>query len=355
MVLIRLARLGFCLLAAVLVAGCQLGGSPIEQRDGYFTWVDEQGQVRYSRIPEGEPADPRPAGPKTTGEAGLPGLSEKRKSGEPDSASKLAEVGDYTPDDYPDGEELAQDGFVRPGQRQPYFTWLDADGIVRVSYFTPDTRTERERNPDVAPLNLTPASVYLPDQQTGQVEPVEGYDPEAFAVLGIERETDNYLSVFARSCCEGLSNRSYQHWQDGREFGVRLSEDSPVYEFSSGESVFQLVALPSGAFTHGFVMRLRSYAQKGVFVPTLAFLDRDFRPVRLVTDLVMDYYPETWRKRGYLEAWVPVFPGQGERWLLVLTRSEDLQGQTVYESAHGPRAIPHSGYGELGLTTFEEE
>lgn len=351
MVLMRSVRLAGCALAVALSTGCQLGGTPIEQRDGYFTWVDEQGQVRYSRIPETESESESPESEDVAETAGLP---PKRALGEPDAASKLEEAGDYTTENYPDGEELARDGFIRPGQRQPYYTWRDADGIVRVSYYKPDTRTERQRNPDMAPLNLTPASVYLPRQESGEAEPVAGHDPDAFAVLGIEREPENVLTTFAGNCCEALSNKEFEHWQEGREFGVRITEDSPVYDFSSGESAFQLVALPSGEFTHGFVTRLRSYAHKGVFVPTLAFLDRDFRPVRLITDLVMDYYPETWRKRGYLEAWVPVFPGQGERWLLVLTRSEDLRAQTVYDADHGPVAIPHVPYGELGLTTFEE-
>jgi hypothetical protein len=73
-----------------------------------------------------------------------------------------------------------------------------------------------------------------------------------------------------------------------------------------------------------------------------------------VTDLVMDYSPETWRRRGYLEAWVPVFPGQGERWLLLYTREQDLQAQTVVETRQGPKAIPHVRFGEFGIATFED-
>jgi len=307
------ARLGGIVLAVVLLAGCQVGGAPIDEHDGYFSWVDEQGQVRYSRIP-----------------------------------------GEFTEEHYPDGDQLAQDGFIRPGQRQPYYTWRDAEGIVRVSYYTPDTRSERESKPDQPPVNLTPASVYLPAQELSQAQPVEGHDPDAFAVLGIESTPQNLLSSFASDCCAGLSNRDQQPWHDGREFGISIPEDAERYPFSTGDSRFQLVALPSGAFAHGFVMRLRSYARAGVFVPSLAFLDGDFQPVRLVIDLVMDYHPETWRRLGYLEAWVPVFPGEGERWLLVFTREGDLHGQTVYDAGHGPVVIPHMPHGELGLTRFDE-
>lgn len=346
------AGLAVCLLAGLLLAGCQASGTApgagAEQREGYFTWVDEQGRVRYSRIPEAT-SDSDDKQPETS----TAKASVQPEANEPSKARKLEDAGDYTPENYPDGEALARDGFIRPGQRQPYFTWRDAEGNVRVSYYKPDFRSERERNPDQAPLNLTPASVYLPEAETAVAEPVEGHDPDAFAVLGIEASPENRLSEFASSCCEELANRDYQQWQEGREFGVRLTEDSGRYSFSSGESPFALIALPEQGLP-GFVMRLRSYEHGGVFVPSLAFLDKAFRPVRLVTDLVMDYHPETWRKRGYLEAWVPVLPGEGERWLLVYTRDEDLAAQTVHENGQGPRAIPHISHGELGVATFEE-
>jgi hypothetical protein len=103
-----------------------------------------------------------------------------------------------------------------------------------------------------------------------------------------------------------------------------------------------------------FVARLRSYDHNGLVIPSLAFLDQDLRPIRLVTDLVMDYSPETWRRRGYLEAWVPVFPGRGERWLMLYTREQDLQAQTVVETKQGPKAIPHVRFGEFGIATFED-
>lgn len=68
----------------------------------------------------------------------------------------------------------------------------------------------------------------------------------------------------------------------------------------------------------------------------------------------MNYEPENWRRRGYLESWVPVFPGQGERWLVIFTRPQDLAGQTVLESGDALKVIPHIETGEIGVTILDE-
>ncbi|WP_303289307.1 MalM family protein [Marinobacter sp. SS5-14b] len=348
MALTRFARLPLWLLATTLLAGCQVGGGGTgaqSDREGYFTWVDEQGRVRYTRIPESDKAGPDTQSGPASSSVGDPGAG---------GSGNLLDDAEYNTENYPDGEALARKGFIRPGQRQPYFTWLDAEGNVRVSYYTPNFDSGSNSSADGAPLELTPASVYLPSESAAPMEPVEGYDPDAFAILGIEQAPPSGLQQFSAYCCEALSSRSYQEWQEGTEFGVGFDDDTPRHVFSTGESPFQLIALPSGVFRSGFVMRLRSYDHKGAFIPSLAFLDREFRPVRVVTDMVMAYTPENWRRRGFLEAWVPAFPGQGERWLLVYTREEDLEGQTVIESAQGPRAIKHTAAGELGIATFEQ-
>ena len=331
-------------LAVSVLAGCQFGGgkSHVAEREGYFTWVDEEGRVRYTRIPESEAPEKNPQKVEPSDTA----------ANDPFLASTPPSEDDFNPENYPDGEALADKGFVRDGQRQPYFTWLDAEGNVRVSYYTPDLDSQNT-GARSSPINLTPASVHLPSQSVGKVEPVEGYDPNAFAILGIEQKPASEFGEFVEYCCEGLANKDYQNWIEGSEFGVQMDDDTPRHRFSSGESAFQLIALPLSVANSGFVMRLRAYDHHGVFVPSLAFLDREFQVVRMVTDLVMDYTPENWHRRGYLEAWVPAFPGQGERWLVIFTRSQDVQAQTVISTNSGPQAIPHTGTGELGIATFE--
>ncbi|MBJ6137564.1 MalM family protein [Marinobacter litoralis] len=343
MTLARAKALSLLFVVVTVLTGCQFSGgnAHVGDREGYFTWVDEQGRVRYTRIPDSDT-------PEESGDNAEP---ERVESQDPFVASTPPSDDDFTVENYPDGEALADHGFVRDGQRQPYFTWLDAQGNVRVSYYTPDF--EGRPKSQASPISLTPASVHLPSQSVGEIEPVEGYDPNAFAILGIEPKQTSEFDEFAEHCCKALANKDYQNWVEGSEFGVQMDSDTPRHQFSSGESPYHLIALPLSVSKSGFVMRLRAYDHHGVFVPSLAFLDREFKVVRLVTDLVMGYTPENWHRRGYLEAWVPAFPNRGERWLVLHTRSQDTQDQTVITTDAGPKAIAHTQKGELGIATFE--
>ncbi|QSP93567.1 hypothetical protein LPB19_10090 [Marinobacter salinisoli] len=337
-------KAGLAPFIGILLSGCQLGGAPVAEQDGYFTWVDEMGRVQYSRIVK----DP---------DTGADAIDESTTAhGTESSSQSLDEETEYTLENYPDGNQLERDGYIRPGEPLPYFTWRDAEGNIRVSYFRPDTRTDIERGKAAPPVELSPSSIYQAGAlATVSEAPVEGADPEAFAILGIADSEEDYLARFAESCCVELKSQEFSEWQQGREFGVDITDESPAHPFLSGRSPYHLIALSSVFSVPDFIMRLRSYESDGVFVPSLLFLDRDFRPLRLVTDIVSAYTPESWSRRGFLEAWIPVFPGEGERWMVIFTRKQDLDGQTVVEDRRGPRAIPHVGEGELGLMMVEED
>lgn len=324
----------------------------MSEREGYFTWVDEQGRVRYSPIAGAgnNGSDKYPQEQADPGAALEPTQSDNGASPE----SGLREETEYTLENYPDAGELEKDGYVRPGERQPYFTWRDAEGNVRVSYYRPDTRSDLEKGLVAPPVQITEASVYHGGPDGADQIPVDGYDPDAFAILGIESPADDFFTRFSATCCESMDVLSRQEWQSGREFGVTLSDGSVTHPFLTGTSPYQLIALPDADKHASLVIRLRSYAKHGVFVPSLVFLDEKMAPLRLVTDLVMDFTPENWHRRGYLEAWVPAFPHQGERWLVLFTRDQDLAGQTVIETRAGPQKIPHIRRGEIGLMQVEE-
>ncbi|MBW0146578.1 MalM family protein [Marinobacter arenosus] len=349
-----LVKLAVISVVAGLATGCQVGGAPVSERDGYFTWVDEQGRVRYSPIvkPPVKESDSETE-LATTSAGGDPGVKTRAEASEMSKA--LAEETEYTLENYPDASELAKDGYVRPGERQPYFTWRDAEGNLRVSYFQPDTRSDEEKGRVPPPIELTPASIYHAGPDLEPREPVAGSDPDAFAVLGIESGNEDYFARFSESCCRGLDTSNHEEWQKGREFGVDLDPQSPVHGFLTGTSPFQLIDLASVADRTDFIARIRSYDHDGIVVPSLVFLDSEFQPVRLVTDLVSPYEPETWSRRGFLEAWVPVFPAEGERWMVIFTRTEDLDRQTVIETDRGPKAIPHVDHGEIGLMMAEPD
>lgn len=333
-----------------VLAGCQLGGSPVGDREGYFTWVDEQGRVRYSPIPDRASAGDK--GSEKEASAGKQSVH----SGE--SRQKIPggfeEEEEYTLENYPDAEQLARDGYVRPGEPRPYFTWRDAEGNIRVSYYTPDTRTDVQKGRVSPPVEITPASIHQAGSVPDPEAPVEGYDPDAFAILGIEEKT-SFFEEFSASCCQGIGASERQPWIVGREFEVDVSDASDSHDFATGTSPFALIALPDPREYPDFVFRLRSFARDGLFVPSLAFLDENFRPVRVVTDMAMVFEPESWHSRAYLQAWIPAFPARSERWMVIFTRTEDLRGQTVVETGQGPKSIPHVNTGEFGLSIVTED
>ena len=59
----RYSGLAVGVFALALLAGCQTGSSGVAEREGYFSWVDEQGRVRYSRIPDAQREDVTPGEP----------------------------------------------------------------------------------------------------------------------------------------------------------------------------------------------------------------------------------------------------------------------------------------------------
>lgn len=327
-----------CAAFGAVLAGCQIGGSTVSDREGYFTWVDEQGRVRYSPI-AGVPS-------AAQGVSGEPAEGEERPKEKPTTD-------EFTASNYPDAESLRRKGYVREGDNQPYFTWRDAEGNVRTTAYQPDTRTDEEKGFVAPPVKITPARVYRTNDMPLTAEPVVGHDPDAFAILGIEESDAGYLERFANTCCQALENKSYERWQEDREFSIHLTEHSPVHRFLTGESPYQLISLPQGSWSEERVMRLRSFASNGVFVPSVVFLNSEFIPMRLVTDFVSEFEPENWHRRGYLEARIPVSTAKGERWMLLFTREDDLEGQTVIETRRGPRKIPHVSTGEFGLILIE--
>ena len=338
---------------AVVISGCQLSGPDASgSREGYFTWVDEQGRVRQSPIPQSTGERDKGEGKEANAEdAPRTGSADSSASGD-DSSSGYHE--EFNLENYPDANQLEKDGYVRPGEPKPYFTWRDAQGNIRVSYYQPDNRTAVEKGRIKPPIQLTEASIHQPGETVGLPGLPEDADPEAMAVLGIDPGEDRFFQQWAGQCCQALERSEPEQWQEGREFGVSMGDEAPRHSFSTGESHYRLVRLPPAEQITDFILHLRSFNHEGMFVASVAFLDASFAPVRIVTDLVASYVPESWYQYGYLHAYIPVFPSRGERWMVIFTREADLAGQTVIEDKYGPKAIPHTRTGELSLSRAGE-
>lgn len=337
---------------AVTLSGCQMiggqgGTGASAAREGYFSWVDEQGRVRHTPIPDSKAkrrdSASRESDASSTsnpdGKSSPAAGASPQTSGTPHEEFNLA--------NYPDGDELEKRGHIRPGDPEPYFTWRDAEDNVRVSYYRPDTRSAVEKGEILPPIRLTEASVYFSSESPTDSPLPDTADLLAAAVMGLDQDPLSFFDRWREACCDNLERSGYLPWEPDREFGVKLEKTSATHEFSSGSSHYVLVSLPFG---DDFILRLRSFDQQGLFVPSVAFLDDEFKPLRIVTDLIADYLPENWLRHGFLRSYVPVFPSRGERWLLIYTTPQDVDDQTVTETRFGPRAIPHQPTGELGLS-----
>lgn len=378
-----------CVLLPLILGGCQGGDrSLLPDKQGYYTWVDANGQLHSTPIQRSEAKKPAlrpknnagssqsetvaPAATKTASPDSMPsqsavqatptdhsspaGADPDRTTGDRNQSARSDDETEYTLANYPDAETLEKSGYIRPGDPLPYFTWRDSDGRIRVSYYRPDTRSDVDKGLIRQPIELTDASVYTAASAKSSVTPpplANGQVPEAFRVLGIDPHGASPFQQWQARCCKDLNMGQVRDWSADREFQLDVDTSAPTHRFSTGVSRIRLVQLPTTSPPGGFVLRIRSFDDHGVFVPSLAFLNQALEPVRLVTDLVMPFQPETWHRQGYLEAFVPVFPGRDERWLLVFTRDEDLASQTVTETRHGPRRIAHEPTGTLSLTGME--
>lgn len=210
----------------LVLNGCQLSGSDSSgSREGYFTWVDEQGRVRHSPIPQSSGESDDSEHTEATDDHAKASAAE---SSVPRDDASSGYHQEYNLENYPDGNQLEKDGYVRPGEPKPYFTWRDAQGNIRVSYYQPDTRTAVEKGRIKPPIQLTEASIHQPGETVGLPGLPEDADPEAMAVLGIDPGEERFFQQWAGQCCQALERSEPEQWQEGREFGVSMGDKAPA-------------------------------------------------------------------------------------------------------------------------------
>ncbi|WP_166646067.1 MalM family protein [Halospina denitrificans] len=291
------------------------------------TWVDERGQVRYSPLPEKKP-EREEKSPETQDTAGNEG---KEK---PPSHPV------YNLENFPAADEVAQE------DEELYYTWRDAEGRVHnTPYSLSEEKIARVSRPEKEEKTASNARVTRKDDADAP-----DYNPSAEAkrILGLEGAAGR-LERFAGNCCSELPRIETFPLTADQGVGIRLKADSAIHRFSTGKSRFALIRLPR-TDTEG-LLRVQSFVRDGAFLPNLVFLDANFEPVRLVTDIAFDFSPETWSRYGFLEAFVPLREEAGERWLVIFTRERDLKGTTtITDGADGTTIVDHSPTGSLQVT-----
>lgn len=367
---------GRALIAALLVSASSA------HADRYFTWIDEQGQLRSTVIKEENPLEdraeevreheadpskpeqvsrePQAPAPATPGQ----GASEEAVSARepvqapapaaPETQPQQAQ-GPADPvfnlDNFPDAEALEREGYLREGDPSPFYTWTDATGTVQNTPFNPGKERSLAAQKQEADMNraLTEELSRAVTLRANAGLPA-GAAPDAAAVLGLQGQGDQpaLLDEFARTCCQAVDRASIHTLDPERGSSLRIGADAPEFDFATGRSPYRVVELPES--TRPLPLRLRSFVDGGVFLPTLVFLDANWQPIRLVTDIEFSYQPESWYRYGYLQARLSIEPQQKERWMLVLSRREDLKAPALMAGVDDRRvSLRTSDSGELEL------
>lgn len=319
------SRIGTVLAVLLILAGCARGTSPDEA--GMRTWVDERGQVRYSPLPDNKP-EPEEKTSRTEDSTG--GEEEEQK---PPSDPV------YNLENFPPAEEATEQ------DEELYYTWRDAEGrIHNTPYALSEEKVARVSRPETEQAASSARVTRKDDQGAPDYNPSQ----EAKRILGLDAAAGR-LEVFGDNCCSELPRLETFRLTPEEGVWVRLKQDSVIHRFSTGESRFALIRLPRDQSQS--MMRVKSFVRDGAFLPNLVFLNGDFEPVRLVTDIAFDFSPETWSRYAYLEAYIPLGEQSSERWAVIFTRKSDLRGTTsITDEAGRTTVVDHVPTGSLEVT-----
>ncbi len=315
-------------LVVLVTAGCASGAGD-GAAGGMRAWVDERGQVRYTPAAgNASETSGETTGKKGSGETGVTRTAE---SSHPE----------FNLEQYPD----AGDKNSSRESEELFYSWRDAQGRIHNTPYLYGEEALGQVMREPEPVRASEARV-----TTSGAAAAPGFrrDSEAAAILGVGEGSETRLDAFAQQCCGALPRLDYQKLEPERTLPVDLGEEADVYRFATGDSRFALVRLPQDP--EQSLLRVRSFIRDGgFFLPNAVFLDGGFRPVRMVTDIVMEYSPETWRRYGHMEARLALKPDSGERWLVVFTRPEDLESGTRVGEQGKRRRLTHEPVGSLSL------
>ncbi len=295
--------------------------APKEQKRKYFTWVEADGRTNNTEY------------------ASVPQKVENKK---------IVIQGGELADDFIDGDLLAKKGFLRDGSEKPYYTWVDPTGRLITSEYKP--------GPDYSSV-----STAVIDYTDGQEFVYNESDVNQIASLGalvpaMNAEPQTVISVdkklvlrLREVCCNQIPDSEFLSLSSSGSVYEKITKLSPSYEFPTGTSHYLPISLPVSQQSYG--LKIKSFAQKGLFYPVLLFLDEDKEPLRYVTDSVVEYHPESWDRYAYLEGRIQIKPSSKERYVLIFTTESDLDRVIDQHKSYASlKGHEHSKLGNLEVS-----
>gem|GEM_PF-5361043 len=332
----------------------------------YFTWVDAQGHIRETLIPD-NPVTPIRKIPikksskfstknskdqvkKTNNTEKKGSVSIYKESPDAIKASTLSpEKGGYI-----DAEQLERQGFLRDPKHPPTFVWRDSRGLLHDSpyYPTPDTPVEHSPFYDENGYTLGTETLSKADDP---ISAARRKKMDSFArKLFLGSSGQPAPATIFNSCCAGVPKNIIKKLTKNSELAININTKSNSYHFTDGISRFSLIRLPiikkNYALKLSLIVRNKSRSHEGeVFFPRLVFLDRNFKAIRMVNDPVMEFVPESWSSQASLKGIFRVDIKRGERYLLLYSSRKDLLKKSIIVGKASTERIWHSTLGMLEL------
>jgi hypothetical protein len=377
--------------------------------DKYFTWVDESGRVQHTLIVEEknpliEQAEAVKSKEATQKESASVNESAPPITTEPDSKSTRADVhpqdsdlqnvqvhepelpadqpvgsaeAEKAPDSLPeqssedkpvditvidegdfiDGDELQKNNYVRPGEPPRYYTWVDAEGRIVNTPIDGTALPSQWSEPPAIVIDGLERKLSTYDQIPAAFAKPGQVDAKAAEIFGLKAESpaDQIVAFIGSDCCAEFDFEFISELDREKETLLEIDNISKKHIFASGRSPFELVLLP--AEKTDYILRFRTFIQGQVFIPTFVYLDGQFKPTRVLTNISTGYTEENWFRHAYLEGLVDVrYQSSAERYLLVLTTRSSLNSTTLIENPRAKRTkkanIRHSEFGSMELLTI---
>ncbi|MFC3149644.1 MalM family protein [Litoribrevibacter euphylliae] len=270
-----------------------------EKKQKYYTWVEADGRTHNTEY------------------ASAPQQVEKKE---------FVLQGGELASEYIDADQLARQGYLRDGDEKPYYTWVDPTGRLVTSEYQPGPAyTGVSQNV----IDYTEGNQYVFNDSQGSATEkslgdfVPSLDAAPTSVISLDKKL---AARIQDTCCAQISEANFYPLTPDDSVYEKLGKLSPSYDFPTGHSYYIPIRLPVSQQTYG--IKVKSFAQKGLFYPVLLFLDENRQPTRYVTDSVVEYHEETWDRYAHLEGRIMIKPSYGERFVLIFTTEEDLKRVT---------------------------
>ena len=260
--------------------------------------------------------------------------------------------------DFVDGDELLE-GRLSGDSQQPFFITRDPDGNESITFYSPSLAQEAKLLSE-RKLEYSKATIYRPEDQDGVYygDLPEQAEPIAVQILTSGKgRFENYFDAFSKRCCEELPKSGVKTLEFGRSEHLKLRRGDLPYRFNEGDSRYIIFKLPD--YQENFAIQLRAFIRpygpenvpNGIFFPQLVMLDVNLQPLRIISNPVLEYTPESWSDYGYLQGVFEVERPEGlEEMFVMLNTTRDVLGKiSRYEHPEGAIDIRHMKHGELGV------